>query len=85
VEGFLALDGQTGTVILFFVNVKGLQVSKTLQYVTSHFVNISGLGCNSLSLSQPWFSAVRFPNSLINPHHMLTVVAHVLFLIVPEY
>jgi hypothetical protein len=39
------------------------QGSKTLLCVTSHSVNISSLGCDSLSTSKPWFSAIKFPSS----------------------
>lgn len=40
--------------------------SKTLLYVTSHSFNISCLGCDSLSMSKPSFSAITFHNSLPN-------------------
>jgi hypothetical protein len=33
----------------------------------SHSVSISSLECDSLSISKPWHSAIRFSNSLISP------------------
>jgi hypothetical protein len=62
----LGLEGQTGAVI--FCGLQSLQVSKTLLCVTSHSVNVSSSGCDSSSTSKPWFSAIRFPNSLLSPH-----------------
>jgi hypothetical protein len=35
---------------------------------TSHSVNISNLGGDSLSTSKPWFSAIRVPSFLPSPY-----------------
>jgi hypothetical protein len=43
-----ALDSQTGAVAFC-----GLQVNKTLLCVTSHFVNMSNQGCDSLLIPKP--------------------------------
>jgi hypothetical protein len=40
----------------------------------SHSVNVSSLGCNSLSVSKPWFSAIRCLTFLTSP----CITTHVL-------
>jgi hypothetical protein len=66
-RGVLALDSQTRAVI--FCGLQELQVSKTLLYVTSHFVKVNSPGCDFLLISKPWFTAIRCPNLSFSPHH----------------
>jgi hypothetical protein len=42
----------------YFLWAPGMQAGKTLLYVTSHFVNVSSLGCDSSPTSKPWFSVI---------------------------
>jgi hypothetical protein len=61
---FLASAGQTGAVVCYGRWV--LQTSNTLLYVTSCFVKVSSLGCDSLSTSKSLFSAIRLlPSCLV--------------------
>jgi hypothetical protein len=36
-------------------------------------VNVNNLGDDPLSTSEPWFLAIRFPNSILSPHKYLPV------------
>jgi hypothetical protein len=49
---------------------------------TSHSVNVSNLGCDSLSTFKSWFSAIRFPNSILSPqqYFLCSVLIFVSFL-----
>jgi hypothetical protein len=47
---------------------RGWWISETLLNVTSLSVNVSTLGCDSLSKCKPWILAVRFPNPLTSPY-----------------
>jgi hypothetical protein len=38
-------------------------------------VIVSNLGCDPLSTFEPWFLAIKFPNSTFNPHKYLPVVS----------
>jgi hypothetical protein len=44
-----------------------LWASQNLLCVTSCSVNVPIPGCDSISVSKPWFSAIRLPNSLATP------------------
>jgi hypothetical protein len=63
---FLALDSQTLNGI--FHQLLELCIRKTLLYVQVIPFNISSLGCDSLSVSKPPYSAIRFPNCLPNSY-----------------
>jgi hypothetical protein len=36
-------------------------------------VNVSNMGCDPLSTSKPWLSAIRLPNSTLSLHQYLLV------------
>jgi hypothetical protein len=65
VREFLTLDGQTKTVI--FHKLQGLQINKTLLYVTSHSINVRRPGFLKINI-QAIVPTSRFSNSLPNSY-----------------